>query len=68
MSMMQEEVNEMRKVVKLQTVNENNKATQVWMQHLINRILMEQLDLPVPLAAKVVYQSSKQWQRKEDDK
>ncbi|MGG3272574.1 hypothetical protein ABEP16_27220 [Priestia aryabhattai] len=58
----------MRKVVKLQTVNENNKATQVWMQHLINRILMEQLDLPVPLAAKVVYQSSKQWQRKEDDK
>ena len=57
----------MRKVVKLQTVNEDNKAIQVWMQHLINRILLEQLDLPVPLAAKVTYQLSKQMPRKEDD-
>ncbi|WP_175354332.1 hypothetical protein [Bacillus sp. FJAT-27986] len=57
----------MRKVVKLQTVNEDNKAIQVWMQHLINRILLEQLNLPIPLAAKVTYQLSKPLQRKEDD-
>ena len=57
----------MRKVVKLQTVNVDNKAIQVWMQHLINRILLEQLNLPVPLAAKVTYQLSKQMLRKEDD-
>lgn len=57
----------MRKVVKLQTVNENNQAIQVWMRHLINRILLEQLDLPIPIAAKVTYQLSKQLPRKEDD-
>ena len=57
----------MRKVVKLQTVNEDNKAIQIWMQHLINRILMEQLNLPIPLAAKVTYQLSKPLLRKEDD-
>ena len=57
----------MRKVVKLQTVNEDNKAIQVWMQHLINRILLEQLNLPTPLAAKVTYQLSRPLQRKEDD-
>ena len=57
----------MRKVVKLQTVNEDNKAIQVWMRHLINRILLEQLDFPIPIAAKVTYQLSKRLPRKEDD-
>ena len=56
----------MRKVIKIQTVNEDNKAVQVWIQHLINRLLMEELDLPLPLAAKVTHQLSKKNYQKED--
>ena len=56
----------MRKVIKIQTINEDNKAVQVWMQHLINRLLMEELDLPLPLAAKVTHQLSKKNYQKED--
>lgn len=67
MSMMHDEVNDMRKVVRIQTVNEDNKAIQIWMQHLINRILLEQLDLPLPLAAKVTYQLNKPIRRMEND-
>ncbi len=56
----------MRKVIKIKTVDEDNKAVQVWMQHLINRLLMEQLDLPAPLAAKVAHQLSTNLYQKED--
>lgn len=49
----------MRKVIKLQTVQQENEAANIWMKHLVNRLLLEQLDLPIPLAAKVVHQISK---------
>lgn len=59
LSMMHDEVNYMRKVIKIQTVQLENKAAQVWMGHLINRLLLKQLELPIPLAAKAVKQLSK---------
>ena len=59
MSMMHDEVNKMRKVIKLKTIQQDNKAVQVWMEHLINRMILEELDLPTPLAAKAVLQLSK---------
>lgn len=63
MSMMHDEVKSMRKVIKLQTVQQDNKAAQVWMEHLINRILLEELNLPIPLAVKAVHQLSKPKQK-----
>ncbi|WP_195892950.1 hypothetical protein [Bacillus massiliigorillae] len=53
----------MRKVIKLQTVQQDNNAAQVWMEHLINRLLLEELNLPIPLVAKAVYQLSKSNQK-----
>ena len=63
MSMMHDEVISMRKVIKLQTVQQDSKAAQVWMEHLINRLLLEELNLPIPLAAKTVHQLSKSNQK-----
>ena len=59
MSMMHDEVNKMRKVIKLKTIQQDNKAVQVWMEHLINRMILEELDLPTHLAAKVAQHLSK---------
>lgn len=41
----------MRKVVRIQTVSQSNEATNVWIQHLINGIIIEQLNLPHCLQA-----------------
>lgn len=49
----------MKKVVKLKVIEQKNKATLIWMHHLINRLLLEELDLPTPIKAKVVYQTVK---------
>lgn len=54
--MMHDEVNKMRRIIKLKTIQQDNKAAQVWMEHLINRMILEELDLPTPLAAKAVQQ------------
>ena len=56
----------MRKVIKLQTIQEDNKALQIWMECLINRLLLEQLDLPVPFAAKAVHYLSKNYRKEEE--
>jgi len=47
-----------RKRVKLHTASESNQATNVWMEHLINRIIVEQLNLPHRLQAKILYETS----------
>jgi hypothetical protein len=47
----------MRRRVQLRSVPENNKATDLWMQHLIARIVIEQLELPYRLQAKLLYET-----------
>ncbi|MGF6947703.1 hypothetical protein QF028_000196 [Neobacillus sp. B4I6] len=47
----------MRKKIKIQTVSESNGATDVWIQHLINRLILEQLYLPHRLQAKLLYET-----------
>ena len=46
-----------RKVVRIQTVSQSNEVTNVWIQHLINRIILEQLNLPHRLQAKLLYET-----------
>ena len=47
----------MRRRVQIQTVSENNEVANVWMQHLVNRIIVEQLNLPHRLQAKLLYET-----------
>jgi hypothetical protein len=47
----------MRRRVQLRTVSENNSATNIWIQHLVNRIIIEQLNLPHRLQAKLLHET-----------
>lgn len=47
----------MRKKVQIQTVSESTGSTKVWIQHLVNRIIIEQLNLPHRLQAKLLYET-----------
>jgi len=47
----------MRKRVQLRIVEESNNATNVWIQHLVNRIIVDQLNLPHHLQAKLLYET-----------
>lgn len=47
----------MRKKVQIRTVSESNDVTNIWIQHLINRIIVEQLNLPHRLQAKLLYKT-----------
>lgn len=47
----------MRRRVKIRTVSESNNATNIWVQHLVNRIIMDQLNLPHRLQAKLLYET-----------
>lgn len=47
----------MRKVVRIQTVSQSNEVTNVWIQHLINRIIIGQLNLPHRLQAELLYET-----------
>jgi hypothetical protein len=44
----------MKKRVQLRTVSENNEAINIWIQHLVNRIIIGQLNLPQRLQAKLL--------------
>lgn len=46
----------MRKKINIQTDSEINPVTEIWIQHLIQRIIVEQLDLPHRLQAKLLHQ------------
>ena len=48
------EVTILRKLVKIRTVSENNDATNIWIQHLINSIIIKELDFPSELQAKLL--------------
>lgn len=47
----------MRKKVQLQTESEVNTVTDLWIQHLIQRIIVEQLEIPHRLQAKLLHQT-----------
>jgi hypothetical protein len=46
----------MRKKINIQTESEINPVADIWMQHLIQRIIVEQLDVPHRLQTKLLYQ------------
>ena len=47
----------MRSRVQIRTVSENNEVTNIWIQYLVNRIIIEQLNLPHRLRAKLLYET-----------
>jgi len=47
----------MKKRVRLQTSPQTNTATNLWLQHLISRVVVEQLQLPPRLKAKLLYET-----------
>ncbi|MCM3569221.1 hypothetical protein [Neobacillus mesonae] len=53
----------MKKRVRLQTAPQTNTATNLWLQHLISRMVVEQLQLPPRLKAKLLYEtlSKQEW-------
>ncbi|WP_179951874.1 hypothetical protein [Bacillus sp. TE8-1] len=50
----------MRRKVNLHTSSEINPVTDVWLQHLIQRLIVEQLDVPYRLKAQLLHQTLKQ--------
>lgn len=54
----------MRKKIHLKAGSEYNAATDKWIEHLVQRIIVEQLDIPHQLQAKLLYRSL--IKRKED--
>ncbi|WML57453.1 hypothetical protein [Neobacillus sp. PS2-9] len=46
----------MRKKINIQMESEMNPVADIWFQHLIQRIIVEQLDVPHRLQAKLLYQ------------
>jgi hypothetical protein len=47
----------MRRRVQLRTVSTSSGATNIWIQYLVNRIIVEQLNLPHRLQAKLLYET-----------
>ena len=47
----------MRRKIQVRTISESNDATNVWVQHLVSRIIIEQLSLPKHLQAKLLYET-----------
>lgn len=59
-------VQNMRKKVNIQIATNKNDKTEAWIQHLIQYIILEQLDISHKLRAKLIYQTfrkdrSSQW-------
>jgi hypothetical protein len=46
----------MRKKINIQTESEINSVADIWIQHLIQRIIVKQLDVPHRLQARLLYQ------------
>lgn len=46
----------MRKKINIKTESEMNPVADIWFQQLIQRIIVEQLDVPHRLQAKLLYQ------------
>lgn len=50
----------MRRRVQLRSIPEENPVSNVWIQHLIARILIGELNIPHRLQAKLLYEISKE--------
>lgn len=55
----------MKKRVRLQTAPQTNTATNLWLQHLISCVVVEQLQLPPRLKAKLLYDKLSRLERSE---
>ncbi|USY55874.1 hypothetical protein P5663_19185 [Priestia flexa] len=55
----------MRKKIQLQTDSEVNSVTNLWIQHLVQRIIFEQLDVPPRLQPKLLHQINHNERKKE---
>ena len=67
MSMMLGEVILMRKVIKMKTSNQKNDAVDQWFGYLIHRLLMDELDFPILLQAKITLAVQKKIMKKRED-
>ena len=56
----------MRKKITIKTELEQNTIANIWMQHLIQRIIVEQLDVHPRLQAKLLYQNIVRGREKND--
>ncbi|MGG0175205.1 hypothetical protein [Gottfriedia acidiceleris] len=45
----------MRKKINIQTDSEINSVSNIWLQHLVQRIIVDQLDVSHRLQAKLLY-------------
>lgn len=50
----------MRRRVSLQSIPETNPVSNVWIQHLIARLLVGELNIPHRLQAKLLYELSRE--------
>jgi hypothetical protein len=48
-----------KKRVQLRAASETNEAANIWIQHLVNRIIIGELDLPHRLQAKLLFETTK---------
>ena len=47
----------MRKLIQLRTDSENTETTNLWIQHLVNSIIVQKLNLPHELQAKLIHET-----------
>jgi hypothetical protein len=55
----------MRRKINLQVNSETNKVADLWIQHLVQRIIVEQLDISPQLQANLLYKTLKKLKSKE---
>ncbi|MDQ0253938.1 DNA-binding CsgD family transcriptional regulator [Evansella vedderi] len=55
----------MRKKINLQVDSQENKVADLWIQHLIQRIIVEQLDISPQLQANLLYKTMTKLKSKE---
>ncbi|MDR7074970.1 hypothetical protein [Fictibacillus barbaricus] len=49
----------MRKRIRIKSNDEPCDVTKVWLQHLIQRLIIEQMDLPLQLQGKLIHGTTK---------
>ena len=54
----------MRKVIKIKAANQKDEAADKWFDYLIHRLLMDELDFPILLQAKVTHAVQKKMLKK----
>lgn len=56
----------MRRRIQVRTAEESSHTTNIWIEHLLTRIIVEQLNLPQRLQAKLLYDTLTKNNRGED--